>query len=90
MGIENSEVYQTSVYPNPGDGYFIVQLHTESTEKIQVKVWSMDGKTVYVTQLVATGGQMNYQLDLHSLSSGTYVMEMTGEAGKVYHRLVIR
>jgi hypothetical protein len=65
------------VYPNPTTGYLTVELGNKIEPNIEFMVTDVNGKKVYERpgSNIARSGN-SYQLDLHLLISGTYLLEV--------------
>lgn len=73
-----------SVYPNPNNGTFKIQLHGNTVENISLEVTVMDlqGKIVNVSELKAEKDHVMLNL---KLSKGIYVVLVKDEKGKTYN-----
>jgi hypothetical protein len=76
--------------PNPADRYIDIVINDElfNTNTYRVKITSVLGVNVYETEL----SQATTRIDLSSLSSGNYIIELTNAAGTspVYEKIIIR
>jgi len=72
------------VYPTKVDEHFIyVNVNDQSVKgNIKVNVFDLSGKSVLTQRLSVKDGQLNQQVDLKSLVSGSYLVNITNEAGK--------
>jgi hypothetical protein len=73
----NSSAETIRVYPNPTTGYLTVEFSSKAEGNTGFTVLDMSGKKVYYR----SAGEVNktnsgYQLDLHGLSSGAYLLEV--------------
>jgi hypothetical protein len=65
------------VYPNPTTGYLTVELGSKVKTNIKFTVVDVNGKKVFDRfGNVVSSINNNFQLDLHALSSGTYILEV--------------
>jgi hypothetical protein len=65
------------VYPNPTTGYLTVELSNKIEPNIDLMVFDVNGKKLYERpgSSIARSGN-GFQLDLHLLSAGTYLLEV--------------
>lgn len=72
-----------SVYPNPGKGQ--ININTSLTEKLNVTVFDMQGKSVWsaVTETPTA------TIDLQSVPKGMYFMAIKGESSSMVKKIVI-
>jgi hypothetical protein len=82
-GIENELSFNFNIYPNP----FSDVLNIEYTSKgpVQVQIFSSVGELVYDNQI--TSGRVN--LDLSSLSSGLYTINLIGDNQSASRTIVV-
>lgn len=78
---------QFSVYPNPSKGIFNVELST--SEKVGIQLYDMRGRSVYNKTFDAEGVTFNKQIDLSSLSSGVYILNVESAGKKEGMRIII-
>ena len=65
------------VYPNPSTGYLTVECLNKTSGNVKFEVFDMAGKMVFKkfeNGLLNSAG--SYQLDLHNLISGSYILEV--------------
>lgn len=78
-----------SVYPNPNRGVFMFKYENTPTETVQVKLIDIVGKTVRVQKFGFDTGKINEQIDVSSLNSGTYLLEVEYQGNKSFKKIVI-
>ena len=69
------------VYPNPTTGYLTVEYFSKSGGSIEFKIYDMNGKMVFHQPGVAAKAKSynSYQLDLHLLTAGAYLLTVRNE-----------
>ncbi|HYX08712.1 MAG TPA: T9SS type A sorting domain-containing protein [Bacteroidales bacterium] len=78
---------QFSLYPNPGNGLFTLQVSGEHAKKLNIEVFDVTGKMVYQNQsLNATG---NISVDLQNLQNGIYFMNIRTSKRQSVIRVII-
>lgn len=65
-----------TLYPNPSNGKFQLQLHSANSEDLKVKVYNSLGKVVF-TEVLNTNTGSNFSIDLGEISPGLYLMELS-------------
>jgi len=81
-GIENLDHFVDQVYPNPTSGKLFAKINA----LCHVEVTSVDGLSVYSTDLTGIGEQM---IDLSGLSKGAYFMSFNNGMKKTIQKVVI-
>jgi hypothetical protein len=81
LGVENVEVTEFSVYPNPSTGIFNIN----TSEMVNIKVVDITGKVVYQAQNVDNNGVVN----LSSLQKGVYLMQVSGDTIQKTEKLIL-
>jgi hypothetical protein len=72
------------VYPNPGSGTFNVTLDRWAGEKVDVKVYTIEGKLLHSTTW--TSGASTYTLDLPpNAAAGSYLLNLLFDDGRQEH-----
>ncbi|RXR19180.1 T9SS type A sorting domain-containing protein [Flavobacterium amnicola] len=84
---EENQFEQFAVYPNPSNGKFNIVLST--TDKVNVQLFDMRGRSVYSKLYNSTGISFNQQIDLSSLSSGVYILNVESNGKKEARRIII-
>ncbi|MBW7676868.1 T9SS type A sorting domain-containing protein [Chryseobacterium chendengshani] len=72
------------VYPTKVDEHFIyINVNDKSVkENIKINVFDISGKTVLTQRLSVKEGNLNQQVDLKTLVTGSYIVNITDESGK--------
>jgi hypothetical protein len=76
-----------SVYPNPSEGLFQLQMLTAGDENVEIEVVNMVGNRVHTGQLVSNG-LLNASINLSHLSKGVYVLRINAGGISTTKRLV--
>lgn len=74
------------VYPNPGNGTFVVTAGTQGGDNLNMTVINMAGQQVY-TGTIKPGKQ---EVDLSSLNQGVYFVRVEAEQGNQVIKLIIQ
>lgn len=85
--LENS--VHSEIYPNPGTGFFNVNISGLSSENAKLSVYSINGTLLYVTDLKVADGQIKTDLSLQNASSGIYFLRVSAGETNLTQKLVI-
>jgi hypothetical protein len=70
---------QINVYPNPTDGLLNIAFQTVTAQKLNVRVYNVMGQLVMSEQFnKVVAGKNNLTMDLSSLITGIYMVEVLG------------
>ena len=75
---ENNKTTAVNVFPNPNVGNFNLKLQNIPGENIQVKIVSVDGKTVFQKNITLSS-LVNENISLNSVSEGIYFIHLNNE-----------
>ncbi len=74
ISITKAEI--TRVYPNPVSEQLNVVINTPSSEKVNIRITDLVGKTIAEKMLQTNQGDNNIQFNTSSLSRGTYLIKI--------------
>ncbi len=86
-GLVSQTVLQ--LYPNPSTGLIQVSYFSESDGKIDLRIYDLMGRAVYVENNNVRSGNSEIQLDLGHLAPGIYMVEIMAGTTKDTGRIVI-
>ncbi|MGB3075546.1 MAG: GEVED domain-containing protein [Chitinophagales bacterium] len=80
-----------SIYPNPGDGIFILDMYASvSINHINCKVTNVVGQVLYDQSMNLNSKNFTQSFDFSRWPKGTYYMELTGDGQVTRKKLVIQ
>jgi hypothetical protein len=79
-----------SIAPNPSAGDVTLTLDLKQAELLQVDVLDLAGKRVFTAAVNATQGLSRHTVDVTSLSTGIYMMQVKGATAQLTQKLVVR
>lgn len=90
-GIKNvqQDVVMISCFPNPFTDEVKIQYYLFKPGKAEIRVTTMDGKTVYTKTEQHGTGLYNTELPLNNLAKGTYLVSITA-GGKTYSQQMVK
>jgi hypothetical protein len=77
-----------SIFPNPGREIFNLQVNAKGSKQIEIRIMDSPGKLVF-SSILDGHANVNQRLDLSSLASGVYMIELNVDGVKDYKKLVI-
>jgi hypothetical protein len=79
-----------SIAPNPTAGDVTLTFDLKQSELLQVDVLDVAGKRVFSTAVNAPQGTSRHTVDVASLSTGIYMMQVKGATAQLTQKLVVR
>lgn len=67
---------QLKVFPNPASNILQVEYANPSASKIELRLTDINGKLIYEKSVMTFGNGFTEQINISSLSAGTYVLTM--------------
>ena len=86
VGVDENEIGQVNVYPNPSNGRFTVEI-TDVKSFAQLVVMDVTGREVY-SQTVVGSGTLREVLNLN-VNAGSYLLQINSESGTQVTRIVV-
>ena len=85
VGVEEiSENIGLSIYPNPNNGTFTLDVNTSSDLNGTITITTIDGKLVY-KDVISGNGLITKSINISDLSNGIYYLKLeTNDAARVY------
>ena len=87
---EKSKNVAVSVYPNPSNGSFTLEMNTGSTIVADLNITNSLGMNVYSEKDVTVSGKTLKSLNLSNLSSGIYMLNLQNGDMKVSQKILIK
>ncbi len=82
-GLDAVAGINASIYPNPGNGIFNLQL--DKTDALNVRILDVSGKVLRSQQL---SGNTVYTLNMQTAPIGVYIIELESAEGRTFKRLI--
>jgi len=77
-----------SLYPNPGNGLFTLDIQNGKVANIQVKIYDIMGKLVSEIPATQTDN-FHKEINLNGLSKGTYMLQMQVGEERVFQKYIL-
>ncbi len=84
VGIEETELTGVSIYPNPNNGQFVIDL--PNAENVQIEVLTISGQVVYLKQSV----NAHNVIDLSGFDKGIYFVKLSNNKEVANYKVVIQ
>lgn len=78
-----------SIYPNPNNGEFSIQVNSSSSNNIRVEVYDLRGRLM-LNKSYNNSGNLNEKLNLDYLQSGIYLVNVNDGSRKSTKKIVIQ
>lgn len=89
IGVEEKESTAVfSVYPNPNDGNFAVNISSNTPKTYTLSVRNMLGQEVYTNQ-VAVNGEKRHNLDLSGMDKGVYFVSLENGNERLVKKVIL-
>lgn len=85
----NTEVIASNWYPNPANDLLNIDLKSESKKDVEIKISSLEGKSVLSKIQTIEKGENKIQLLTYKLKQGTYIITIYDGNSIVDHQLVV-
>jgi hypothetical protein len=86
---EYDAVFGSSLYPNPSNGQFTLELNLGAAQNIRVNVLNITGEVVFTEELVQASGNVKKEFDLKDLRSGMYLVQLISAEGTYVRPVII-
>ena len=87
LGVENENLLSFNLFPNPAKDFVNIKVNQLSSNKLDVSLYSLDGKMVLSTSKSIQNNQT--QLDVSNLKSGMYFLKITNDDKELVKKLII-
>ena len=91
VGTEEITVFENlMIYPNPAHGQINLSFGVVKPQDIEVRINSVNGKTVFASQSDWFCGEYKQTIDVSSLSRGIYMLRIKSDLGTTTKKIVIQ
>lgn len=86
--VDNTEIYDISVYPNPSNGVFNIKTsYPESVTRMTIN--GVDGQSVKAYYFESSAELNNFSFDVSNLSSGVYFIKLENSYGTGTKKIIL-
>ncbi len=87
---EYSGLEDLTVYPNPASNAIHVRFSLDEASAVNCRLTDLAGKILRTEAIPAESGENSYTIDVSSLSSGFYMLEMSTSKGKAVRKVMVQ
>ncbi len=80
----DNEVF--SIYPNPSEGYFLVQWNGANAPNTAIKIFAISGKLIYSSVIE----KLQTAINLEGVFSGCYLLQLKTQNQTFYQKLIVQ
>lgn len=88
LGVDNFEINDLSIYPNPNNGTFNVQFNSTSSNEIKINVHDIRGREIY-NKSFQNNGLFNESIQFNNVQSGVYLVTVQDGTRKEVKKIVV-
>jgi len=85
-----NSTFSYSVFPNPATNQISILMDNINSKEVSVSIYNLSGQSVFQSNLSLTQGVNQKQLDISSLSSGVYVINISNNRINSSKKLIIK
>lgn len=89
-GINNTEKFSASVYPNPAVSDITVEISADEEQTISAEIVDLTGRTVYTDQIHHAGGTQKHTISVNDFAKGVYFLNMNTSNGKNVQKFIVQ
>ena len=86
--IENTNIDNLSIYPNPSKGIFIIELNNLITQNLEIRVLNSIGEIVYLDDKKQHTGKYKQEINLRDYAKGIYFLEIETQQGLINQKII--
>lgn len=90
IAVQEKNLFQAQVYPNPVSEKFRLSYTLESAQDIRIEIWNIQGgRSAFLTQVKSPAGNNSLELEFPSdLPQGSYLLRIFGNDGESVLRIL--
>jgi subtilisin-like proprotein convertase family protein len=89
LDINNFNLSNFTVYPNPNNGNFKIQFSSQSENDVMISVHDLLGRKVFENKYNKTSSEFNENIQLKNVSSGVYLLTIVDGDSKEEKKIII-
>lgn len=88
LSVQENELNNLSIYPNPNNGEFNIGFNPQSGEAITIDVYDIRGRSIY-NNIYSSVGRFDEVIKLNSAQSGVYMLTISDGTQKVTKKIIV-
>tara|TARA_B110000459_G_scaffold2990_1_gene3401 strand:- start:627 stop:2687 length:2061 start_codon:yes stop_codon:yes gene_type:complete len=84
----NTSLEQVSIYPNPNNGSFTVELQSNTFNNVSIDIYDIRGRKIY-SQDYGNNSNFKQVIELGNIESGVYLMTVSDDQRKITKRIIV-
>ena len=89
LSVSQTEFESLSLFPNPNDGSFTLEIHSVTSDNINVNIYDIRGRKIYNKNYL-NNSNFKQVIDLENIESGLYLMMVSDGLRKTTKRIIIK
>lgn len=88
LSIDDNDLDNLNIYPNPSNGSFTIGFNSKSGEDINIEVFDIRGRAIFTKSFNSTN-RFNEQVQLNTAQCGVYILHISDGPFKVTKKIVV-
>lgn len=88
LSVEENDIENLSIYPNPNDGEFTIGFNPKSGDDINIEIYDIRGRSIY-TKKFNTVSRFEEVIRLNDAQSGVYLLRILDGPQSITKRIII-
>lgn len=89
LNVEENEISEFSIFPNPNSGEFTIKLNSFSTSKIKVEVYDIQGRAVFNNSYL-NNSNFNQIINLNNVQAGMYLVKVSDGERQTTKKIIVK
>jgi hypothetical protein len=88
LSIAEYSLENLSVYPNPNQGEFTIQLNSTNSDQLNIQVFDIRGRSIFNNTYNHTG-EFSQTINLNNAQSGMYLLNINDGSNTVIKKIIV-
>lgn len=89
LSIDEKELSNFNIYPNPNNGEFTIKLNSNSGNDIAVDVFDIRGRKIFNNSYSRNNSDFSQSIKLNSVEAGMYLVTVSDGAKKITKKIIV-
>lgn len=89
LSIDEMELSNFNIYPNPNNGEFTIKLNSNSGNDIAVDVFDIRGRKIFNNSYSRNNSDFSQSIKLNSVEAGMYLVTVSDGAKKITKKIIV-